>query len=85
MFFLDLPLFCYYPLHGDFNWGKAVLKGVGPAMAWYGMMANAALGALVLAVVIPDRLVERSLRNVVWLFPIAAMLVCAFLLRKFFR
>jgi hypothetical protein len=85
VFFLDFPLFRYYPLHGDFNWGKTVLKGVGPAMAWYGLMANAAIGATVLAVVIPDRVLERGLRNYVWLFPVATMLVCAFLLRKFFQ
>jgi hypothetical protein len=84
VFFLDFPMFRYYPLHGDFNWGKAVLKGVGPAMAWYGMMANATLGALLLAIVVPDRVLEPGLRNFLWLFPLATMLVCAFLLRHFF-
>jgi hypothetical protein len=84
VFALDAPLFRYYPLHGDFNWGKGVLKGVGPAITWYGLMSSAGVGAFVLALLIPDRLIERALRNFLWLFPVAAMLGCVFLLRKFF-
>ena len=39
----DLPAFRYYPLHGQLSWGPTVVKGLGPAMAWYGIMAEAAL------------------------------------------
>jgi hypothetical protein len=79
----DWPMFRYYPLHGDFTWGKQVLKGVGPAMAWYGLMANAAVAAIVVAVLLPQRAVDRLFRNFLWLFPVAAMLVSVFLLRRF--
>jgi hypothetical protein len=81
---MDRPLFRYYPLHGDFSWGQQALRGVGPAMAWYGLMANAGIAATVLAICIPDRATDRLLRNYLWLFPCAAMLVCVFLLRKLF-
>jgi len=84
VFATDFPLFRYYPLHGDFNWGSPVLKGVGPAMTWYGLMANAAMGATLAAVLVPDRAVERLFRNYLWLFPVATMLLCLFLLRKLF-
>ncbi len=84
VFALDFPLFRYYPLHGGFSWGKPVLKGAGPAITWYGLMANSGLGAFALAIVIPDHVLARRLRNFLWLFPIATMLVCAFLLRQLF-
>ncbi len=61
------------------------MKGaVGPAMAWYGLMADAGIAALILALAIPDRLLDRALRNYLWLFPGGAMLVCVYLLRVFF-
>jgi hypothetical protein len=81
----DTPLFRYYPLHGDFNWGPHYLKGVGPAMAWYGLLAGAALPAAVASLLLKDRLAQRLLGNVLWLLPVGAMLSCVYLLRFFFR
>jgi hypothetical protein len=84
VFALDWPLFRYYPLHGNLSWGKQALKGIGPAMAWYGLLANAGIAATLLAICVPDRATDRLLRNYLWLFPCGAMLACLFLLRKFF-
>ena len=84
VFALDRPLFRYYPLHGNFSWGKQSLQGIGPAMAWYGLMANASIAATLLAVCVPDRATDRLFRNYLWLFPCGAMLACVFLLRKLF-
>jgi hypothetical protein len=81
---MNLPLFMYYPLHGDFAWGWQGLKGAGPAMAWYGLMANAAIVAVVVAVCVPNRLPDRALRNCLWLVPVAAIVACTFLMRGFF-
>jgi hypothetical protein len=81
---MDWPLFRYYPLHGDISWGRQALQGIGPAMAWYGLMANAGIVATLLAICIPDRAVDKLLRNYLWLFPVGAMLACIFLLRRFF-
>ena len=82
-FATDSPLFRYYPLNGDFTWGKQVLAGAGPAMAWYGLMASAVLVALLFAMLVPQRLMDRVFRNTVWIFPVAAMLTSVFLLRRF--
>ena len=83
-FWFNQPLFLYYPLHGDFTWGAAVKPNAGPAMAWYGLMADSFIAASVLALIIPDRVVDRLFRNYLWLFPCAAMLICLYLLRLFF-
>jgi hypothetical protein len=81
----NVPVFLYYPLHGDFAFGLHPLpKTAGPGMAWYGLMADAGIVATLLALVIPDRLADRVLRNYFWLFPCGAMLICVYLLRQFF-
>ena len=85
VFALDCPLFRYYPLNGTLNWGRGTLQGIGPGMAWYGLLGSAALPATIGAVLVPDRVLDSFMRNRLWLFPLAAMLVCLFLLRQFFR
>jgi hypothetical protein len=85
VFAADWPLFRYYPLHGDFNWGPRTLPGVGPAMAWYGLVSAAGVLASVSALLIPERLADRLLRGHLWLFPLGAMLGSVFLLRRFFQ
>ena len=80
------PLFLYYPLHGDFRWGMQPLPSSetnGPAMAWYGIMATAGIAAALSALCAPRGL-SRALASYQWLFPLGAMLVCAFLVRGLF-
>ncbi len=84
VFAMDWPLFRYYPLHGNFNWGAGTLKHAGPAMAWYGLMSSAGAVALLAALIVPDRVVYSALRNYLWVFPCGAMLTSLFLLRRFF-
>ena len=81
---MDWPLFRYYPLTGEFSWGWHHVAGSGPAMAWYGLMANAGMAALVCAAISRDHTLAAVLRNYLWLFPCAAMLGCVFLMRQFF-
>lgn len=83
-FVLDLPLLRYYPLVGTWRWWYEPLAGAGPSMAWYGLMASAALVALPLALLVPEPWAMRRLRGLLWLLPLAAMLACAWLLRQFF-
>ena len=80
----DWPLFRYYPLNGDFNWGNGLIKDAGPAMSWYGFVADSTIVALVLALLIPEDLAARVLRGRMWLFPCAAMLWSLYLLRQLF-
>lgn len=84
VFAMHWPLFQYFPLTGKFVWGRTPLPASGPAMAWYGLTASAALAAAVCAVVVPQGVVEGALRNRLWLFPVATIFVCVFLLRQFF-
>ena len=82
-FWLNAPLFMIYPLNGDFVWGRELLPNAGPAIVWYGLMADAAIAGTVLGVLVPDRAVS-ALRNYIWLFPLGAMLISVYLLRVFF-
>jgi hypothetical protein len=47
-------------------------------------MANAAVVALVVGLLVPQSVTDRVFRNAQWLFPVAALLGCAFLMRRFF-
>lgn len=81
---MDAPLFKYYPQSGQFSWGWRSLQGVGPAMAWYGLMAYAAIAGLVAGVVDRDERLAGLLRNRLWLFLFAAMIGCLYLMKHFF-
>jgi hypothetical protein len=84
-FWKNKPLFIYYPQIRVLHWGFTPMKGaIGPAMAWYGLMADAGLVAIILAFLVPNPFLDRILRNYLWLFPCGAMLVCIYLLRVFF-
>jgi hypothetical protein len=81
---MDAALFKYYPQTGDFSWGWQTLEGVGPGMAWYGLMANAGIAALVLSFVVPDQKLAASMKNTLWVFPLFAMVGCLYLMKHFF-
>jgi hypothetical protein len=83
-FALNLPLFIYYPLHGNFSWGRQVLNEVGPPILWYGFVADAIIIGAVASICIPDRPANKVI-NLVWLFPVAAMAICIYLLRRLFQ
>lgn len=80
----DWALFIYYPQVGQFSWGWNRLAGIGPGMAWYGLMASAAAAALPVAAVVSDDKATNALRNCLWLFPLGAMLGCVYLMKHFF-
>ena len=80
----DFPAFRYYPLDGAIAWGPAPQEGHGPGMAWYGLMVNAAIAAALLALFVPQSALAW-LRNRLWLFPTAALLASAYLMRIFFQ
>lgn len=81
---MDAPLFKYYPQTGQFSWGWRSLPGVGPSMAWYGLMAYAAIAGLVASLVDREEKLAGLLRNWLWLFLLAAMIGCLYLMRIFF-
>jgi hypothetical protein len=80
----NLPLFLYYPQERVFSWSWAPLSGVGPGMAWYGLMAVAfPVSALVAAVAPTDGLPLR-VREWLWILPACAMIGCLYLMSHFF-
>jgi hypothetical protein len=81
---LDLPLFKYYPQNGQFSWGSRTLTGVGPAMAWYGLMAYAAIAGLLVALIDRHEKLAELFRNRLWLFLLVAMIACLYLMKHFF-
>lgn len=81
---MDAALFRYYPQTGEFSWGWIALTEAGPGMAWYGLMANAAIAAVLLGTIVPERSIAVSLRNFLWLFPAGAMAACVYLMKHFF-
>jgi hypothetical protein len=81
--FMDTPLFKYYPETGEFSWGWERLEGVGPVMAWYGLMAYAGIAALIASLVIRDEKLV-AMKNMLWVFPLGAMTGCALLMKHFF-
>src|SRR5262249_28605999 len=83
-FALNWPLFLYYPLHGEFAWGWSALDGAGPAIVWYGFMADATVVGLAAGFCLPNAAVGGRLRNYLWMFPSAAMVTCVLLLRHLF-
>ena len=81
---LDLPLFKYFPQTGQFSWGSRGLQGVGPGMAWYGLMAYAAIAGVLAGLFDRNEKLAALLRNRLWLFVVAAMLGCVYLMKHFF-
>lgn len=80
----DAALFKYYPQTKQFSWGWVSLPDVGPGMAWYGIMANAALAGVVLAAIVPQDRLASALRDRLWWFPLFAMVGCVYLMKHFF-
>jgi hypothetical protein len=83
------PLFTYQPATNQFDWLYVPpVRNQGPAMYWYGWIANAAIvsGVLsVLAIFLPERVINRIPLSLVWIVPAAAIPVLIYALRFFWR
>jgi hypothetical protein len=84
VFVLDAPLFLYYPMEGRFAWIWAPYASIGPAMAWYGLVAAAALVAAPVALLVPPRMFAGRGAAFLWLLPVSVLGVCAWRLKFFF-
>lgn len=80
----DLPAFRYYPLTGHLNWGAGKVEGMGPGMAWYGILLEAAVIAAIAAFVVPGEWLTKRLRNFLWIAPLGAMVLSVYLMKGFF-
>jgi hypothetical protein len=68
--YVDVPLFRYYPLVQRWSLHDLATQSLGPAMSWYGWIATAAIPAVVLALLVPNRNGERIPAAVFWLVPL---------------
>lgn len=83
--YFNIAMFVYYPQPGVWHW-RDTPGTAGPAMYWYGWIANAAVGAAIvaaLAAVLPASL-RRLNATIAWLVPLASMLTILFILRGWF-
>lgn len=80
----EAALFMYYPRVKQFAWGWDPLQDAGPGMAWYGLIASAALAGIIVAVVLPEEKLLSALNRFLWTIPLSAMLGTVYLMRNFF-
>lgn len=84
--YYNLALFTYHPQLAQWGWLREAPKE-GPAMYWYGWLVTSALGAgtiAALSLALPARPVERVSAILVWLVPVAMMVLIAYILRGYF-
>jgi hypothetical protein len=75
--YVNYPLFRYYPLIHQFTLHDLPGTQQGPAMAYYGWIAIAAIPALLISAVVPKRWGNRIPAMVFWILPFV-MLAAAY-------
>ena len=90
----DLALITVYPTLGLVVWATHHAQDTAPSMAslpamhWYGWMATAALGALMLGLIaawLPERWTRHLRSGWLWVAPTSAMIACGYLAMPWFR
>jgi len=83
----SLPMFTYHPATNMFDWGWVRGRsGEGPAMYWYGWVASCLTGATILgllAMLVPERLINRIPLSLLWVLPVLAFIPLAYGLMPF--
>jgi len=84
--YYNLALLTYHPQL--VQWGVlAEAPKQGPAMYWYGWLLTSAFGAgavAALSLALPERPFDRMWSLLVWLVPVAMILLMAYILRGYF-
>ena len=82
----NYALFTYHPVTGALGLGVEKPKD-GPAMYWFGWMATAgiaAIGACLIAWLVPERYAQRLGSGWSWIVPLGVLIFFAYLLRGYF-
>lgn len=87
--YFNIALFSYFPRLHEWFWLTVTNPGPksGPGMYWYGWIANAVIGASVIAtlsLLVPARVSDRAASLSSWAAPSAVILVLLFILRGWF-
>ena len=81
------PLFTYHPGTGRIDFGFAPARpNAGPAMYWYGWLATTLAGAALaglIATLLPRNLTARVPLFLIWLLPLIALPILAYVLMPF--
>ena len=84
-----LPMFTYHPGTGRIDPGFArAVRDEGPAMYWYGWIANSALGASilgVLATLLPETIRGKFPLALAWVVPIVLLPLLIYSLKFYWR
>ena len=84
-----LPMFTYHPGTGRIDPGFApARRDEGPAMYWYGWIANSALGASilgVLATLLPETIRSKFPLALAWVVPIVLLPLLIYSLKFYWR
>lgn len=84
-----LPMFTYHPATDRIDWGYAAARrDEGPAMYWYGWIANSALGASVLGTLacwLPQKIRDCIPPALSWFVPIALLPILIYSLKFYWR
>jgi hypothetical protein len=83
--YFNIAMFVHYPQTGRWAWHD-VPGQAGPAMYWYGWIANAAIGAAIISVLLAylPVLQRRLAATGAWLVPLCSMLTVLFIIRSWF-
>ena len=84
-----LPMFTYHPGTDSIDFGFApARRDEGPAMYWYGWIANSALGAFILgfaAAMLPARVGSKIPVALAWIVPVALLPLLIYSLKFYWR
>lgn len=84
-----LPMFTYHPGTGRIDMGFApARRDEGPAMYWYGWIANSALGASLLgllAAALPEKIRGQIPLALAWIAPVVLLPVLIYSLKFYWR
>ena len=83
--YFNIAMFVLYPQTGVWSWHD-VPGQKGPAMYWYGWIANAAIGAAIISVLLAclPVLQRRISATGAWLVPLLSMTTVLFIIRSWF-
>ena len=83
-FYYNWALFRYYPVLGQWYRASQPPAEAGPAILWYGWLAEAFVISLVISLAVPRKLAARISADAAWIVPAALILAIIVYERRWF-